>query len=313
MSFGFSPNVELTFKIIYGLLIGFTVLFFIWKKVHPKSFQQELLDRTKSWWVIISLVFVALGFGKSSTIWMFAFLSFIALRELLSNVPLTISDRKAVFWCYLGIPLQFYAISIGYYHFFIIFVPVILFIILAMRRIAIDETENFTHSLGTLMFSNLLIVYSLGHMAYLMVLDIPYNGNVSNDGLLLYLLFLTQFNDVLQFIWGKLLGKRKIIPKVSPNKTWEGFIGGLVCTTILGYVFKFLTPLSTVQSLVAGFMIAFMGFFGDLNMSTIKRDIGVKDMSNLIPGHGGIMDRIDSLSFSSMAFFHVVHMWTRNM
>tara|TARA_R110002072_G_scaffold276051_1_gene437279 strand:- start:6394 stop:7341 length:948 start_codon:yes stop_codon:yes gene_type:complete len=312
-AFGFSPNVEMTFKIIYALLISFTLLFVIWKKVSPKTFQEELLERTKSWWIIISLIFVALGFGKTSTIWMLAFLSFVALRELLSNVPLSINDRKAVFWCYLGIPIQFYAISIGYYHFFIIWVPVILFIILALRRIAIDETENFTQSLGVLLFANLLIVYSLGHMAYLMVLDIPYDKNVGNDGLLLYLLFLTQFNDVLQFIWGKLLGKRKISPKVSPNKTWEGFLGGLICTTILGYVFRFLTPLNEIQSLTAGFLIAFMGFFGDLNMSTIKRDMGVKDMGNIIPGHGGIMDRIDSLSFSSLVFFHLVHMWTRGM
>ena len=124
------------------------------------------------------------------------------------------------------------------------------------------------------------------------------------------LLFLGQFNDVLQFLWGKLFGKHKITPDVSPNKTWEGFIGGLVCTIILGYFLRFLTFFTPVQAVTASFCIAFAGFFGDLNMSAIKRDLGIKDMGNTIPGHGGIMDRLDSLSFASLIFFHLVRTWS---
>lgn len=309
MTFGFSTDVENMFKIIYSILVFFTVFFYGWKLLKPNPKLKELIDRTLSWWVMISIIFFSLGFGADVAIWMLALLAFIALREFFSSIPLSFSDRRAIFWCYLAIPVQFYAISINYYRFFIIWIPILMFMILAMRRIAIADTDNIMRSLGIINFSNILVTFSLGHVAYLLVLEYPSDFQAGGVGLVIYLLFLTQFNDVLQFIWGKLLGKRKIIPKVSPNKTWEGFIGGLLSTTALAYVFKFLTPFTTSQALTAGFLIAFLGFFGDLNISAIKRDIGVKDMGSSIPGHGGVMDRLDSLSFSAFIFFHIVHLW----
>jgi phosphatidate cytidylyltransferase len=111
----------------------------------------------------------------------------------------------------------------------------------------------------------------------------------------------------MQFTWGKLLGKYKVIPKVSPNKTWEGLIGGLICTTGIGYLLAFLTPLNTYQVLFVSFMVALAGFIGDIVMSSIKRDIGVKDTGSTIPGHGGVLDRIDSLAYTAPTFFHLVY------
>ena len=111
----------------------------------------------------------------------------------------------------------------------------------------------------------------------------------------------------MQFTWGKLLGKHKIVPKVSPNKTWEGFIGGLISTTIIGYFLGFLTPLADYQVIFVSFMIAASGFIGDIVMSSVKRDIGIKDMGTSIPGHGGILDRIDSLAYTTPVFFHLVY------
>ena len=127
-------------------------------------------------------------------------------------------------------------------------------------------------------------------------------------GLVLFLVFLTQFNDVSQYIWGKMLGKRKIIPKVSPNKTWEGFLGGVGTTTVCALLLSsFLTPLSLLLAVGAGLIIGVGGFIGDVTISAIKRDIGIKDSGSLLPGHGGILDRIDSLTYTAPLFFHYVY------
>ena len=101
--------------------------------------------------------------------------------------------------------------------------------------------------------------------------------------------------------------KTKILPNVSPNKTWEGFIGGVLSTTVIGYFMGFLTPLSSLQLIIISPSIAILGFMGDAILSAVKRDFGVKDMSNAIPGHGGILDRVDSLSTTASPFFHIVY------
>ena len=161
--------------------------------------------------------------------------------------------------------------------------------------------------MGVMHWTLMLTVFGISHMAYLLSLPEIQGFNAGGRGLLLFLVFLTEINDVMQFTWGKLFGKYKIIPKVSPNKTWEGFIGGMICTTGIGYLLSFLTPLNNYQVLFVSFMIAFSGFVGDIVMSSIKRDIGVKDTGQTIPGHGGILDRIDSLAYTAPTFFHLVY------
>ena len=122
---------------------------------------------------------------------------------------------------------------------------------------------------------------------------------------MLFLVVATQFNDVAQFVTGKLWGRRPIVPTVSPKKTWEGFLGGLAATTALAAVMgPFLTEMDWRWSAMAGAMIAVAGFCGDINISAMKRDLGVKDASHLIPGHGGILDRVDSLTYAAPVFFH---------
>lgn len=305
-----SPEIVTVLSIIFSLLVFFSITFFIWQKLKPEANLTELVDRTNSWWKMV-IIFVAVIFiNKTVAIIGIALLSFVALREILSTLNFRPSDRKGMFWCYLVIPVQFYCVYIGYYRLFIILVPVIMFMILPFRNLIVGETKGITASTATMQWSLMITVYSLGHLAYLLALETPEGFTVGNVGYILFLIFLTQFNDVLQFLWGKALGKHKIIPKISPNKTWEGFIGGVVCTTLLAYALKFLTPFSTEQALLAGFLIAISGFIGDLNISAIKRDLNIKDMGNSIPGHGGIMDRLDSLSFTALVFFHLTHLWT---
>lgn len=153
----------------------------------------------------------------------------------------------------------------------------------------------------------MLTVFCLSHTAYLLVLP-EKNPAAGSMGLVIFLLFMTQFNDVSQYVWGKTLGSRQIIPKVSPNKTWEGFLGGVTTITLVsGFVAPLLTPLSFVLGLLAGLMIGVSGFIGDVVISSVKRDLEIKDSGNLIPGHGGILDRFDSLIFTSPVFFHYIY------
>ena len=126
------------------------------------------------------------------------------------------------------------------------------------------------------------------------------------QGLLLYLVLLTQLNDVFQFLAGKTFGRHRITPVISPKKTWEGFLGGVLLTTPLAVALRFLTPLSVPLAVGAGLLISVFGFVGDVVVSAVKRDVGVKDSSDAIPGHGGVLDRIDSLCYAAPLFFHYV-------
>jgi phosphatidate cytidylyltransferase len=153
-------------------------------------------------------------------------------------------------------------------------------------------------------------VFSLSHLAYLLALP-PHagaHGAVRGEMLVFFLLVLTQINDVAQFLWGKLLGRHKVAPRVSPNKTVEGLLGGVATTTLLAWLLgPWFTPMSPLHSVLAGGLISLFGFTGDVVISAIKRDIGVKDSGNLLPGHGGILDRLDSLTYTAPLFFHYLY------
>lgn len=267
----------------------------------------ELVLRVRSWWWMIGLIFGALIWGRVPTIVLFAFISFLALKEFLSIVPTRLVDRRAVFWAYVAIPLQYYFVSIAWYGVFIIFVPVYVFLFIPARLVLIGDTQGFIRSSAILHWATMLTVFCLSHIAYLTNLPIV-NAHGGWIGLVLFVLFVTQFNDVCQYLWGKTLGRHKIIPKVSPNKTWEGFLGGLFTLSALAaFLGPLLTPLSLLESAGAGIIISCAGFMGDVVMSAVKRDLQIKDSGSLIPGHGGVLDRLDSLVFSAPLFFHYLY------
>jgi phosphatidate cytidylyltransferase len=191
-----------------------------------------------------------------------------------------------------------------------VFIPVWMFLFLPARMTIAGHTDGFLRAVGTLSWGLMITVFALSHTA--LILKFGVNHGIG-AGALLFLVALTQFNDVAQFTCGKLLGRHKIIPRVSPKKTWEGFLGGVMFTTAAGaLVGPDLTPMTTEWSAVAGFLIAISGFLGDVTISACKRDLGVKDASNLIPGHGGILDRVDSLIYSAPVFFHFMNYFFGN-
>ena len=289
---------------VFGLLVLATASRLILAARNSDKDYTELRQRVQSWWWIVGSIFVVLTVSRVAAITFFGVLSFMALKEFLSIVPTRHADRRVIFWAYLAIPMQYYWVYIGWYGMFIGFVPVYLFLFLPLRTVLIDETVGFIKSVALLHWAVMLTVFCLSHVAYLLTLE-PLNADAGSIGLVLFLLFSTQFNDICQYIWGKMLGRHKIIPRVSPNKTWEGFIGGFVTTTVCaGWLAPLLTPLSMKQGLIAGVIIAGGGFIGDVVISSVKRDLRIKDSSQLIPGHGGVLDRMDSLLYTAPLFFH---------
>ena len=122
-------------------------------------------------------------------------------------------------------------------------------------------------------------------------------------------MIVVQSSDVLQYVWGKLFGRRKVAPSLSPSKTVEGLVGGVASATALGAALWWITPFSVFHAGLLAFIICLMGFCGGLVMSAIKRDLGVKDWGSMIAGHGGILDRLDSVIFAAPIFFHVTRYW----
>lgn len=304
MHFSIPPHSLLMMGFVLLLLLIGTVIGRYKAHKNPDKDYRELQQRVNSWWWMIGVVFLSLGFGYTAALVLFALISFLALKEFFSIVPIRQADRRVVFWTYLAIPVQYYWVAIEWHTMFLIFIPVYLFLFIPLRMVILGDTQGFIRSAGVLHWGVMLTVFCISHLAALMSLNVV-NANAGGMGLVLFVLFITQFNDVMQYVWGKQLGKHKILPKVSPNKTWEGFLGGLGSTLILAMLLgSLLTPMRLLDCFFAGALIACAGFIGDVVISSVKRDLVIKDSGKLIPGHGGILDRIDSLTYSAPLFFH---------
>ncbi len=267
---------------------------------------EELKKRVKSWWIMASIFLALVLSGKTGAIVLFSLISYLALKEYFTMIPIRIVDRRIIFWAYLAIIAQYFWAWSEWYGMFIIWIPVYIFLLLPFRQVLTGKTDGFLESTGKVQWGLMLFVFSISHMAYLYVLP-PVDGVVDGMHLLLFLVVLTELNDVYQYIFGKRFGKRKIVPSVSPNKTTEGFLYAVAATSLTALALKFLTPFGTMEALFAGVLIAATGFVGDVVVSMIKRDVGVKDSGGMIPGHGGILDRIDSLTYTAPLFFHFVY------
>ncbi|HET6469817.1 MAG TPA: phosphatidate cytidylyltransferase [Geminicoccaceae bacterium] len=300
--------VLLTLAGLFLVLVVASVAARLLRRGAPDGRHDELLARVRSWWVMVTIFAAALLLSRTAAIVLLGFVSFLALKEYLSLIPTRRADRRVLLWAYLAVPLQFYWIAIGWYGMFLIFVPIYMFLLLPVRMLMIGETQGFLRAVATLHWGLMTTVFSVGHAAYLLMLPDAGNPGAGGAGLLLYLVVLTEANDVCQYLAGRLLGRRKVIPKVSPNKTWEGLLGGVVGTTVLALLLApLLTPFVWPHALLIGLLLGLAGFVGDITISAVKRDLQIKDTGTLLPGHGGIMDRIDSLTYTAPLFFHVTY------
>ena len=265
----------------------------------------NLNARIRAWWVICAALTVAALTGKVGTVLLFALVSFLALREFLTLAPTRHGDHRTLLWVFfLLTPLQYWLVWADWYGLFSVFIPVYAFLLVPTRTALAGETERFLERTAIIQWGLMVCVYCVSHVPALLMLRIPgYAGEGSK--LLLFLVVVVQGSDVFQYVWGKLLGRHPIAPKVSPHKTWEGFLGGIASATLLGAGLWWATPFAPWQAALLALVMTLMGFAGGLTMSAIKRDRGVKDFGTLIAGHGGILDRIDSLVFAAPVFFHL--------
>jgi phosphatidate cytidylyltransferase len=267
---------------------------------------ENLNARTRAWWKMCAIFALTLMIGRVGSLVLFGLLSLLALREYITLVPTRRGDHRTLLWSFFIItPLQYYLIGIAWYGFFAIMIPVFAFVFVPTRIAMSGDTEHFLERAAKIQFGLMICAFCLSHAPALLILNIPrFEGR--NAQLLLYLVLVDQMSDVLQYVWGKLTGRHKIAPSVSPGKTWEGFLGGVATATLLGAALWRATPFTPLQAAGMSLVITLLGFAGGLVMSAIKRDAGVKDFGAVIEGHGGILDRIDSLCFAAPIFFHLV-------
>ncbi|MCP2004613.1 UNVERIFIED_ORG: phosphatidate cytidylyltransferase [Buttiauxella agrestis ATCC 33320] len=297
--------LEKSLAVIFALLLVASVVNGLLVWLRPAKDWRELTLRIRTWWVIIVLFSLAMLSPNWLALTFFALVSFMALKEFLTLVPSRHSDRMPLLWLFIAIPLNYWLIGIGWYGMFVVFIPVYVFLFLPARMVITGDTQGFLRTASQLHWSLMTTVFAFSHVAFLLVL--PADGQQTGALLVLFLVGLTEFNDIAQYLWGKSLGRIKVTPKVSPNKTLAGLVGGVATTALLAMLLgPLLTPLSWPMALLAGVIIGVTGFCGDVVMSAIKRDIGVKDSGTLLPGHGGILDRLDSLIFTAPVFFHFI-------
>lgn len=290
------------------LVIASTVGWFLARRYSPDGQNatiENLNDRIRSWWTMVLVLSIAMLGGRTGVVLLFAICSFAALREFLTLTSSSRADHwSLVAAFFVVLPVQYYLIWIDWYGMFSIFIPVYVFLLLPIVSAWRGETRNYLVRVAELQWALMICVFCASHVPALLTLDIPgYAGR--NVLLIAWLVFVVQLSDVLQYVWGKLIGKHKIAPKLSPSKTVEGFVGGSLSATLIGTLLWWMTPFGLWQAALMAFISTLMGFFGGLVMSAIKRDRGVKDWGHTIAGHGGFIDRLDSVVYSAPIFFHL--------
>jgi phosphatidate cytidylyltransferase len=275
----------------------------------PEQTAHSLVQRLRTWWIIAIVLALVVMLGPPATVGFVCLVSLLGLREYFALVPERSQFRYLARWAYAAAVLQYVWVYFQLFELFIIFVPVVVFLLLTVRIVFMRQREGFVHLVGTLQWGIMLLVFCISHLAFLLSLSPEPNPAGGGIGWFLYLVVLTEFNDIAQALWGRPFGSHKIVPQISPKKSWEGFVGAMVCTVILAVLLApVLTPLgeSTVRCVIAGLIISVGGFCGDIAISAVKRDAHVKDSGTLLPGQGGILDRIDSLTFTAPLFFHYI-------
>jgi len=275
----------------------------------PHAVIDNLNARIQAWWWMVAVIGLSFAFGKGGVILLFYLVSFYSLREFISLAYTRRADHAAIVGAfYFVLPLQYYLIWIEWYGLYSIFIPVYAFLLMPILSALGSDTRRFLERTSKVQWGLMVCIYCISHVPALLTLPIPgYEGR--HLLLIAFLVIVVQGSDVLQYVWGKLFGRHKVAPELSPSKTWEGLIGGVISATALGASLYWVTPFTPLQAAAVAFVICVMGFLGGLVMSAIKRDRGVKDWGTMIEGHGGMLDRLDSVVFAAPIFFHTLRYW----
>jgi len=267
--------------------------------------------RVSAWWVMVIFVGAAFLLGRTTLILLFALISFSALREFLTLTSKARGDHLALAAAFfIVLPLQYWLVGINWYGLFTILIPVYAFLFLPVVSALSGAPRNFLTRVSETQWGLMVCVYAVSHVPALMELQIPgYEGRGLR--LIAWFLIVAQASDELHYVWGRFLGTHLIAPSISRSKSWEGLAGSLVSAGLIGALLYEITPFNPWQAGAMALVVALMGFFGGIVMSAIKRDRGVKDWGHMIAGHGGFLDRLDSVVFAAPVFFHLTrYFWS---
>ena len=312
----FSPATLMTVQLfagVFGVLLLASSIGAVLKwrvaQGQPHAVIDNLNARVNAWWVMIVVICLSFAAGKGGVIALFYLISFYALREFMSLAYTRRGDHAAIAIAfYIALPVQYFLIWIDWYGLYSIFIPVYAFLVLPILAAVGGDTQRFLERTSKVQWGLMISVFCISHVPALMMLQISgFEGR--NLLLIVFLVIVVQGSDVLQYVWGKLLGRRKVAPQLSPSKTWEGLLGGVASATALGALLFWATPFTPWQAALMSLTICVMGFFGDLVISAMKRDRGVKDWGTMIEGHGGMLDRLDSVIFAAPIYFHALRYW----
>lgn len=299
----------LLLTIIAGLLLAASAIGRILRRRvtddNARAVIENLNSRINAWWLMMGVFAISFLAGETATLILFSAISFLALREFLTITPTRAGDYRALSLAFFVlIPVQYLLIGIGWYGLFSIFIPVYAFLLLPSLTALAEDTEQFLERSAKIQWGVVVTIYCISYVPALLFLKIPHYPK--QDALLVfYLLLVVQISDVLQYVFGKIYGKTRIAPTVSPSKTVAGFVGGGAMAVVIGTAMWWITPFTPWQAASMAFIIVLMGFLGGLVLSAVKRSLGAKDWGTLIKGHGGMLDRMDSVSFAAPVFFHL--------
>lgn len=308
LSFYQYPNLIIVLSAIIALLLFIHfILLPILNRIGDDLELDKLESKIRFWWVILLGFLVGVIGSDKVLLILIAFICFLALKEFLSITPSRRADRRVLFFAYLTIPLQFYWIWIGWYGMFVVFIPVYVFLFLPLPMTLLGEPAGFLRALSLLIWIIMTAVFSLSHLGFLLVVPDSLNPAAGGIGLAFFLVVLVQVNDASQFIFGGITRNRKVIPKLSASRTWSGLIGGIGLTVLAAWLLApWLTPFSGSEAIWLGVLIAITGLVGYIVFTAIKRDLDFEDRGTMTPGHGGILNRIDSLVYTAPVFYHII-------
>lgn len=306
----YDKDTLLLFCGIGGVLVLASVIgFFLKLSKGNTPVIENLNSRINAWWVMVIVIGCTFWLGNAAVIILFFLISGFALREFITITPTTSDDYYALLFAfYIALPLQYLLVGMSWYGMFSIFIPVYVFLLLPILASITGSTKDFLERTAKVQWGLMVTVYCISCVPALLTLNIEGYEN-RNLLLIAFLVIVVQLSDVLQYVFGKLFGKRKIAPKLSPSKTVEGFLGGILSASFIGACLWWITPFTFWQAALMALMVTLLGFMGGLVMSSIKRDRGIKDWGHMIEGHGGMLDRLDSVCFAAPIFFHVVRYW----
>lgn len=292
----------LTLLLIFAALSAIHLIYVVVSRLQKDKDYTGIGFRIGTWWGMLLIFCLATLVNPVVSLLSLMALSFFALKEYFSMIRTRKADRRLFLWAYLAIPLQFYWIYIEWYGMFIVFIPVYVFLLLPLPRLINKGTLGFLRSVSSTQWGMMLMVFGLSHLAYFQFATPEYGA-----GLVLFLVVLTQLNDVVHYLASIYFGKRKVVPTANPNLTWEGFLCAFVVTTGTSYlIYPYLTPLNPAFGLLSGMLISLSGYFGSLTVSVLKRDLLIGNDDKFDALKKSHLSRVDSLAYTSPVFFHVI-------